>query len=99
MACAQSWHAHPDWVPSQDETRTRRSTNRQHKPSSGASGLCTCDAHLSYYDMPEGAHIIHLYADGTWDSDKAGAEQSLEAYLTWIREKRSALRAALGERS
>jgi len=51
------------------------------------------------YDMPEGAHIIHLYADGTWESDKAGAEQSLGAYLTWIREKRTALQAALGERS
>lgn len=52
-----------------------------------------------YYVMPEGGHIIHLYPDGTWDSDQAGAEQSLGAYLTWISEKRAALHAALGERS
>ena len=46
-----------------------------------------------YYVGPYG-HIIYLYADGTWDSDKAGAEQSLEDYLAWIRDRL----AALGER-
>jgi len=44
-----------------------------------------------YYVMPEGGHIIHLYADGTWDSDKAPRERSLEEYLTWTREKLAAL--------
>jgi hypothetical protein len=47
-----------------------------------------------YYVGPYG-HIIHLYADGEWDSDKAPREQPLEDYLTWIREKC----AALGGRS
>ena len=36
-----------------------------------------------YYVGPVG-HIVHVYADGTWDSDKAGAEQSLEKYLARI---------------
>jgi hypothetical protein len=36
-----------------------------------------------YYVMPEGGHILHLYAGGEWDSDKAAREQSLEDYLTW----------------
>jgi len=44
-----------------------------------------------WYVLQEGGHIIHLYADGTWDSDKAGAESSLETYLTWIKEKRAAI--------
>jgi hypothetical protein len=43
-----------------------------------------------YYVGPVG-HIIHLYADGEWDSDKAPREQSLEDYLTWIREGLAAL--------
>ena len=45
-----------------------------------------------YYVMPEGGHILHFYAGGEWDSDKAPREQSLEDYLTWIREKLAALR-------
>ena len=44
-----------------------------------------------YYVMPEGGHIIHLYADGTWHSDKAPRQQSLEDYLAWIRDTRAAI--------
>jgi len=39
-----------------------------------------------HYVGPVG-HIIHLYVGDKWDSDKASREQSLEGYLTWIREK------------
>jgi len=39
-----------------------------------------------YYVLPEG-HIVHLYPDGTWDSDKAALGASLEEYLDWIEEK------------
>jgi hypothetical protein len=44
-----------------------------------------------YYLMPEGGHIIYLYSDGTWDSDKAPRGQPLEDYLAWIREKLAAV--------
>ena len=37
-----------------------------------------------YYVLPERGHVIHLYADCTWDSDKASAGSSLEQYLAWI---------------
>ena len=39
-----------------------------------------------YYVRPAG-HIIHLYRDGSWDSDKADGGWSLDKYLTWIRQK------------
>jgi len=45
----------------------------------------------TWYVLQEAGHIIHLYADGTWDSDKAVAESSLERYLAWIQEKRAAI--------
>jgi len=51
-----------------------------------------------YYVGPYG-HIIHLYASGEWNSDKAPREQSLDDYLASMREKRAALAAALAERS
>lgn len=34
-----------------------------------------------YYVLPEGVHILHLYADGTWDCDKAPPDWSLEEYF------------------
>jgi hypothetical protein len=37
-----------------------------------------------YYVLPEGGHILHLYADETWDSDKAPPGLSLEEYLAWL---------------
>jgi hypothetical protein len=36
-----------------------------------------------YYVGPLG-HIIHLYPEGEWDSDKAGSCESLEEYLSWL---------------
>ncbi len=44
----------------------------------------------TYYVGPLG-HIVYLYSGGDWDSDKAPREQSLEEYLTWIKEKLAAL--------
>jgi hypothetical protein len=43
-----------------------------------------------YYVGPMG-HIVHLYADNGWDSDKAGGEQSLEGYLAWIKDRLAAI--------
>jgi hypothetical protein len=37
-----------------------------------------------YYVGPAG-HIIHLYADGSWDSDRAPTGWSLGEYLNWVR--------------
>jgi hypothetical protein len=48
-----------------------------------------------YYVMPEGGHIIHLYDDGTWESDKAAANWSLRDYLAWLAPRRAALLSAL----
>jgi hypothetical protein len=42
-------------------------------------------------------HIIELYADGTWYSDKAG-ELSLEEYFDWLKEKRAAATTAIAGR-
>ena len=44
-----------------------------------------------YYVLPEGGHIIHLYASGTWDSDKAAPEWSLQEYFAWLKPRRTAL--------
>jgi hypothetical protein len=44
-----------------------------------------------YYVMPEGGHIIHFYDDGTWDSDKAAPNLSLEEYLAWAKPLRDAV--------
>lgn len=38
-------------------------------------------------------HIIHLYASGEWNSDRAPREQSLDDYLAWMREKQISLNA------
>jgi hypothetical protein len=40
----------------------------------------------TYYVLPNSGHIIHLYTDGTWHSDKAAKGSSLENYLSWIEE-------------
>ncbi len=37
----------------------------------------------NYYCGPTG-HIIWLYADGTWHSDKADPGVSMQGYLDWI---------------
>jgi hypothetical protein len=37
-----------------------------------------------YYVLPAGAHIVNLYADGTWYSDKAAPGSALKDYLLWI---------------
>jgi hypothetical protein len=39
-----------------------------------------------YYVGPL-SHIVYVYSDGSWDSDKAGTEQSLGNYLAWVRSK------------
>ena|SRR5437868_8476762 len=39
-----------------------------------------------YYVGPAG-HIIHLYNDATWNSDKADVGVSLGRYLAWIRQR------------
>jgi hypothetical protein len=48
-----------------------------------------------YYVLPEGGHIIHLYSDGSWDSDKAASGWSLTEYFGWLRPLRAALARAL----
>jgi hypothetical protein len=45
-----------------------------------------------YYVLPEGGHILHLYADGTWDSDKAPPDWSLEEYFAWLEPRLAAAR-------
>jgi hypothetical protein len=42
-----------------------------------------------YYVLPEGGHILHLFDNGTWSSDKAGEHQSLEEYLHRIEKLRA----------
>ena len=39
-----------------------------------------------YYNSRLG-HFVYIYADDTWDSDKAGTERLLESYLAWVRSK------------
>ena len=44
-----------------------------------------------YYLGPLG-HIVHLYTDGTWGSDKCPASAaSLEEYLAWLEPARRSL--------
>src|SRR6185437_5319955 len=38
-----------------------------------------------YYVGPLG-HIVHLYPDGTWHSDKAADDSNFEEYLKWVSE-------------
>jgi hypothetical protein len=38
-----------------------------------------------YYVGPLG-HIVHLYPDGTWHSDKAAENSNFEEYLKWVSE-------------
>lgn len=47
-----------------------------------------------YYFLPEGSHLIELYSDGTWYSDKAASGSSMEEYFAWLREKRAAIDSA-----
>lgn len=42
------------------------------------------DAQKDEYYVGPASHIIHLYSDGTWDSDKASAGWSLDQYLDWV---------------
>jgi hypothetical protein len=48
-----------------------------------------------YYVMPDGGHIIYLYADGTWDSDRASAGWSLKEYFAWLAPRRAEFMQAL----
>ena len=41
-----------------------------------------------YYVLPGAGHIIHLYSNGTWDSDKAADDWSLDEYLAWLKRPR-----------
>ena len=45
-----------------------------------------------YYVLPNSGHIVYLYLDGTWFSDKAAKGSSLDAYLKWIDEVSAPLR-------
>ena len=42
-----------------------------------------------YYVLPGTGHIIHLYPDGTWDSDKAAQGSSLKQYFAWLKPLRA----------
>ena len=50
------------------------------------------DVDGNIYYVGDAGHIIHLYADGTWDSDKARPRWSLTDYFAWSRPFRAALR-------
>ena len=52
------------------------------------------DIQGNIYYVGEGGHIIRLYADGTWDSDKARSGWPLTDYFAWGRSFRAALRQA-----
>ncbi|MBV9155337.1 MAG: hypothetical protein JO097_03690 [Acidobacteriaceae bacterium] len=82
--CAKIWQLRTGVAGAQDE-ETRLRTHGFMRTEDAQGEI--------YYVLSNSGHIIYLYADGTWFSDKAAKGSSLDAYLKWIDDVSAPLRA------
>jgi hypothetical protein len=64
----------------------RRGTEEEHSrfTSIGFQIAEDCRGEV-YYVLPDTGHILYLYADGTWFSDKAPTDcHTLDDYFAWL---------------